>query len=99
MNKIHTFRDCKYNTSKSAHFDGYCDLPKYTNKRGRQLVKCQKCPCPDFELEGEDVWVNPALTVSIVTNNTSVYYWMISLLVGVLCGKNGAKRWKIELSS
>ena len=53
MSDIHTFRDCKYNTSKSAHFDGYCDLPKYTTRRGRQLVKCSKFPCDDFEL-GED---------------------------------------------
>ena len=49
--KIYTFRDCKYNTSKSASFVGYCDLPKYSNKHGRRLVECSKCPCENFELE------------------------------------------------
>lgn len=48
--RIVTFRDCKYNTSKSASFVGYCDLPKYTTKRGKRLVECSKCPCEDFEL-------------------------------------------------
>ena len=48
--RIVTYRDCKYNTSKSASFVGYCDLPKYTTKRGKMLVECGKCPCEDFEL-------------------------------------------------
>ena len=52
--KIHTFRDCKYNTSKSASFVGYCDLPKYYDKRGRRLVECSRFPCDDFEL-GDDM--------------------------------------------
>ena len=44
-----TYKDCKYNTSKSAGFVGYCDLPKYTTETGRRLVECRKCPCDDFE--------------------------------------------------
>ena len=52
--RIYTFRDCKYNTSKSAHFVGYCDLPKYTSDMGKRLVECSKCPCEDFELGCEN---------------------------------------------
>ena len=48
------YRDCKYNTSKTASFVGYCDLPKYTTSTGRGLVECRKCPCDDFELKGDD---------------------------------------------
>ena len=48
--KIHTYRDCKYNTSNKSDFVGYCDLPKYTDKRGRMLVECSRFPCDDFEL-------------------------------------------------
>ena len=48
------YKDCKYNTSKSANFEGYCDLPKYTTKQGRRLVKCCKSICEDFELKEAD---------------------------------------------
>ena len=44
-----TYKDCKYNTSKTTSFVGYCDLPKYTNETGKKLVECSKCPCDDFE--------------------------------------------------
>ena len=48
------YRDCKYNTSKSAGFVGYCDLPKYYHEKGRYLVECNKCPCIDFELGSDE---------------------------------------------
>ena len=32
-----TYKDCKYNTSKTTSFVGYCDLPKYTNETGKKL--------------------------------------------------------------
>lgn len=44
-----TYKDCKYNTSTTASFVGYCDLPKYTTETGKRLVECHKCPCDDFE--------------------------------------------------
>lgn len=45
------YKDCKYNTSGIATFDGYCDLPKYHHKWGKELIMCKKCPCDDFEPE------------------------------------------------
>ena len=48
------YKDCKYNTSKTASFIGYCDLPKYTTDKGRRLVECTKCPCDDFVLRSDD---------------------------------------------
>ena len=48
------YKDCKYNTSESAQFVGYCDLDKYYTSTGRRLVECKKCPCEDFELKEED---------------------------------------------
>lgn len=48
------YKDCKYNTSKTASFIGYCDLPKYTTDKGRRLVECTKCPCEDFVLRSDD---------------------------------------------
>ena len=47
------YKDCKYNTSKSAGFVGYCDLPRYTNSKGRRLVECKGCICDDFEFGGD----------------------------------------------
>lgn len=44
------YKDCKYNTSKSASFVGYCDLPEYTTDKGQRLVECKKCPCDDFKI-------------------------------------------------
>ena len=48
-----TYRDCKYNSSKSAGFVGYCKLPKYKTETGERLVECRKCPCDDFEFGGD----------------------------------------------
>ena len=48
------YTDCKYNTSKSSSFVGYCDLPKYHSDKGMRLVKCSKCPCDDFVLGSDD---------------------------------------------
>ena len=48
------YKDCKYNTSKTARFVGYCDLPKYTTSTGKRLVECSKCPCDDFELRSDE---------------------------------------------
>ena len=48
------YRDCKYNTSTSAGFVGYCDLPKYYHEKGHYLVECKKCPCNDFVLRVDD---------------------------------------------
>ena len=48
------YKDCKYNTSKSSSFVGYCDLPQYTTKTGKRLVECSKCPCDDFVLRSDD---------------------------------------------
>ena len=46
-----SYKDCKYNTSKSAGFVGYCDLPQYTTKTGKRLVECCKdTNCKDFVL-------------------------------------------------
>lgn len=48
------YKDCKYNTSKSTNFEGYCDLPKYHTKQGMRLVKCCESICEDFELKEAD---------------------------------------------
>ena len=46
-----TYKDCKYNTSKTSNFVGYCDLPKYTTEKGRRFVECCKdTNCEDFVL-------------------------------------------------
>ena len=34
------YKKCKYNTSNSSKFVGYCDLPEYKTETGRKLVKC-----------------------------------------------------------
>ena len=44
-----TYKDCKYNTSKTAQFVGYCELPKYKTDKFQKFVECKKCPCDDFE--------------------------------------------------
>lgn len=54
MSEKISYKDCKYNTSKSAQFVGYCDLDKYHTATGRRLVECKKCPCEDFELKEDD---------------------------------------------
>ena len=45
------YRECKYNTSKTSSFIGYCNLPKYHTDGFHALVKCKGCPCEDFELK------------------------------------------------
>ncbi len=52
--KIYTFRDCKYNTSNSLQFIGYCSLYMNEDKTSGRLVECKKCPCEDFILGGDD---------------------------------------------
>ena len=49
-----TYKDCKYNSSKSALFVGFCNLPKYKTDKGQRLVECSKCPCDDFEFGVDD---------------------------------------------
>jgi len=49
------FKDCKYNTSKSPTFEGYCDLPCYHCEGFRRLVKCCGEICDQFELKEDDV--------------------------------------------
>lgn len=52
--KIYTFRDCKYNTSNSLQFIGYCSLHMNEDKTSGRLVECKKCPCENFILGGDD---------------------------------------------
>lgn len=44
------YKDCKFNSSRSSSFVGYCKLPKYKTDKFERFVKCSKCPCEDFEL-------------------------------------------------
>ena len=49
-----TYRDCKYNSSKTASFVGYCKLPKYKSEKFERFVLCCKLPCNDFELRFDE---------------------------------------------
>lgn len=45
------YKKCKYNTSDSATFVGYCALYMNEDRTAGKLVECSKCPCDKFELE------------------------------------------------
>lgn len=48
------YKKCKYNTSDSATFVGYCALYMNEDRTAGRLVVCKKCPCDDFELQEDD---------------------------------------------
>ena len=48
------YKDCKYNTSTTSNFVGYCDHPKHDTPTFHPFIKCKECICDDFEL-GEDI--------------------------------------------
>lgn len=47
-------RECRYNTSKTASFKGYCDHPMYYYEWGHRLVECKGCPCNDWKPEDKE---------------------------------------------
>ena len=49
MNEENEYKSCKYNTSKSSSFVGYCNHPQYYEDWGHFLVECCKFPCKNYD--------------------------------------------------
>ena len=48
------YKDCKYNTSTTSNFVGYCKHPKHDTPTFHPFIKCKECICDDFELGVEE---------------------------------------------